>query len=182
MAVGYRLFTPYFSFDNPIEPDPPISDAPSTSQSLVESLLLRVQSWVHFLLQVVRGTDRETGTAFFIVGYLVFCAIVIFVSRWYTNRRKELRRLKKLKKQAALNVGKRSSQRIRLKRHELVFVERISPEEFEQQKGAFTQQQVEALQATKEFKKMKREKGKAIENWNWQTQEAKHGKEDEVSS
>jgi hypothetical protein len=38
--------------------------------------------------------------------------------------------------------GKRSSQRIRLQRHELVFLDRISPKEFEEQKGDYSADQI----------------------------------------
>lgn len=83
----------------------------------------------------------------------------------------------------AVNVqGKRSSQRIRLMKHELVFIERITPAEFERQKEGFSKDQVARLLNSKEYKRMKREKGSAKENWNWQTYEAKHGAESDISS
>lgn len=35
---------------------------------------------------------------------------------------------------------------------------------------------------TKEYKRMKREKGKALENWNWQAHESKYGEDSDISS
>ena len=66
--------------------------------------------------------------------------------------------------------------------HELVFIDRITPEEFEKQKGDFTKEQVEKLQNTKEYKAQRRLKGKAIENWNWQTNETINGVPSDISS
>jgi len=41
---------------------------------------------------------------------------------------------------------------------------------------------VEELQNTKEFKKMRKIKGRQIENWNWQAHEKKYGVQTEISS
>ena len=62
----------------------------------------------------------------------------------------------------------------------MVFIERISEEEFESQKGQFTQDQVKLLQNSYEYRHMRNEKGRALENWNWQAYEAKHGVADDV--
>jgi len=67
-------------------------------------------------------------------------------------------------------------------RHELVFIERITPEEFERQKGQFTDERVKELQNTPEYRRMRKEKGRAIENWNWQAYETKNGEESDISS
>lgn len=66
--------------------------------------------------------------------------------------------------------------------HELVFIGRITPEEFEKQKGDFTKEQVEKLQNSKEYKAQRRLKGKEIENWNWQTNETINGAPSDISS
>ena len=41
---------------------------------------------------------------------------------------------------------------------------------------------MEELQNTKEFKKMRKTKGRQIENWNWQAHEKKYGAQTEISS
>ena len=64
----------------------------------------------------------------------------------------------------------------------MVFIERITPDEFDDQKLEYTHKQVEELQNTKEYKKMKKEKGRQTENWNWQAHEKKYGAQDEISS
>jgi hypothetical protein len=64
-----------------------------------------------------------------------------------------------------------------LKKHALVFIEQITPEEFDRQKLDYTEQQVAALQASQEYKKMLRQKGKKVEQWNWQAKERKNGAE-----
>jgi hypothetical protein len=64
-----------------------------------------------------------------------------------------------------------------LKKHALVFIEQITPEEFDRQKLDYTEQQVAALQASQEYKKMLRQKGKKVEQWNWQVKETKNGAE-----
>lgn len=66
--------------------------------------------------------------------------------------------------------------------HNLVFINQISEEQFEEQKDAFTKEQLEKLYQSKEYKRAKREKGKAIENWNWQAHESKFGAESDISS
>ena len=87
-----------------------------------------------------------------------------------------------IRKDYSAIYGKRSSQRIRLKKHELSFIERISPEEFEKQKGELTQKQVQELQATKEYKRVLRMKGRKKAMWNWQTHEDVYGTDSDVSS
>lgn len=64
-----------------------------------------------------------------------------------------------------------------LKKHALIFIEQITPEEFDRQKKEYTEQQVAELQQTKEYKRMLRQKGKKVEQWNWQAKESKNGAE-----
>jgi hypothetical protein len=140
-----------------------------------------LQAAIECCLQVVRSTDKTTGTFAFIFGYFIFCGILIYVnSRWPNLCRKKTAR--RIRKPVSNVAGKRSSQRIRLQKHELVFIEKVTPEEFERQKGAFTKDQIARLEASKEYKQMKREKGRYVENWNWQANESKYGAESDISS
>lgn len=97
----------------------------------------------------------------------------------YSNKRRVVRRQKTIIDQS--QEGKRSA-RLRLKNHELVFIERITEEEFERQKTGYTGDQVAKLQESVEYKKMLKKKGKKLEQWNWQAWDAKYGHESEVSS
>lgn len=65
------------------------------------------------------------------------------------------------------NFGVRQSPRLKMKRRALTFVEQISPEEFEEEKGEYTQHMIKLLEKSPEYKKMKKQKGKRQENWNW---------------
>jgi hypothetical protein len=131
---------------------------------LVQSFLENLRTWIDWCLEKVKRTDGQTGTVIFVLMYIIYCLTLIFICKFWYKKSKP-KRVRKQPQEPPM--GKRSSQRIRLQKHELVFVERITPEEFEKQKGAFTQEQINQLQSTKEYAKMKRQRGKAIENWNW---------------
>lgn len=147
---------------------------------MVESLLENARNWIDWCLLKVKSYDGITGTAAFVGLYVVYCLALIFICKfWYRKSRKARRPRKPYQEPAA---GKRSSQRLRLQKHELVFVERVSEEEFERQKKDYTKEQIAKLEASKEFAKMKRLKGKAVENWNWQANESKYGPESDISS
>ncbi len=71
--------------------------------------------------------------------YILYCLILIYICKfWYTKKATPVRRIRKVHQEPV--GGKRSSQRLRLQKHELVFVDRVSVEEFENQKGAFTKE------------------------------------------
>ena len=84
------------------------------------------------------------------------------------GEKKREKRIRRIRKPVDPLAGKRSSTRLRLSKHELVFIDRITPEEFDEQKGEFTLKQVEALQNTPEYKQMRKQKGRQVEKWNWQ--------------
>jgi hypothetical protein len=106
----------------------------------VESLLKSVKASADWGLAQVKGTDYRSGTAIFVGAYIVYCLVLIYVCKyWYAPVRKQ-RRVRKAPQEPV--GGKRSSQRIRLQKHELVFVERVTSEQFEQQKDSYTKQQL----------------------------------------
>lgn len=132
-------------------------------------------------MEVVKGTDKVTAILIFI-GFLFFdFGLMIYFYGHFSGKAKRPKRVRKIHPVDPL-AGKRSSTRLMLRRHELVFIERITPEEFDDQKHEFTQKQVEELQNTKEYKKMRKQKGRQIENWNWQAHEKKYGVQTEISS
>ena len=131
----------------------------------MQSFLENLSKWIEWCLEKVKNTDGQTGTIVFVSLYIIYCLTLIFICKfWY----KKSTRAKRVRKAHAEPVGgKRSSQRLRLQKHELVFVERVTPDEFETQKKLFTQDQLTKLQSSKEYARMKRQKGKTLENWNW---------------
>lgn len=96
-----------------------------------------METAITYALNVVRSTDRVTGTFAFIGFLFVFFLGLIYFYAIFDSSRKPA---KKVRRRCAVhdNSGKRSSMRLRLRKHELVFIERISPEEFEAQKGEYT--------------------------------------------
>jgi hypothetical protein len=133
-----------------------------------------------YCLEVVKNMDRLTAFLIFIAFLFVGFGLMIYFYGHFSGKTKK-KRVRKVKVACPLE-GKRSSVRLRLRKHELVFIERITPEQFDEQKHEYTQKQVEELQNKKEYKKMRKTKGRQIENWNWQAHEKKYGAQDEISS
>jgi len=80
-------------------------------------------------LHIVRNTDKTLAIATFI-GFLfiVFGMLIFFYGHWSgKSKRRRARRAKAFEQGIE---GKRSA-RLRLRNHELVFIERITPEEFD---------------------------------------------------
>lgn len=123
----------------------PASDGEvNKSTGLVESVLENMQDIISLSLTVVRSTDEKTGTLVFVSLYIVYCLSLIFLCKyWYAK--KTTKRTRKPKNPTDPLAGKRSSQRIRLQKHELVFIERITPQDYEKQRGDFTREQIEKL-------------------------------------
>lgn len=107
---------------------------------------------------------------------------MIYLYGNHSGGKKMEKRTRRIRKPVDPLAGKRSSTRLRLSKHELVFIDRITPEEFEEQKKEFTVQQVEALYNSKEYKKMRRQKGAQKEKWNWQANESKYGAQTYIGS
>lgn len=122
---------------------------------------------------MVKRTDRLTAFLIFIGFLFVDFGLLIYFYGHFSGKAKRPKRVRKIHT-APVEPGKRSL-RLLLRKHELVFIEKITPEEFDEQKHELTQKMVEELHATKEYKKMRKQKGRQIENWNWQSHEKKYG-------
>ena len=77
-------------------------------------------------MEVVRSMDRVIAFIIFILFLFVGFGSMIYFYGQFSGKTKK-KRVRKVKVACPLE-GKRSSMRLRLKKHELVFIERITPD------------------------------------------------------
>jgi hypothetical protein len=88
-----------------------------------------LQALLSAALLIVRNTDKTVAIAAFIGFLFVFFGLLIFFYGHWSGKSK-LRRARRAKAHDQAIEGKRSA-RLRLRNHELVFIERITPEVFD---------------------------------------------------
>ena len=115
-----------------IKNEPVIGKRKSEQQQpdgLVETFLIQLGALLDAALLIVRKTDRTMAIATFI-GFLfiAFGLLIFFYGHW--SGKSQRRRVRRAKAFDQAVEGKRSA-RLRLRNHELVFIERITPEEFD---------------------------------------------------
>lgn len=107
--------------------------AEDTSTTLVQSVLENAKAIVDWCLKLAKNTDKTTGTLVFVGAYFLLCASLIFINtKWpYLCSKKKSKRTRKAKDVTAQPVEGKQSARLRLLRHELQFISKITPEQFE---------------------------------------------------
>jgi hypothetical protein len=129
---------------------PVASEEPLTGY--LDSVCFCLHFYLVSTLNLLRSADQTQGTHLFLA--LLFCVftLVFFFYGHYTGKSKE-RRIARRRQHSQLPCegGKRSSVRVKLRNHELVFVERVEGQEFDRQKTEYTERQVAELQATNAY-------------------------------
>lgn len=111
-------------------------------------------------LNLLRSLDPAYGTPLFLALLLGLFSLVFFLYGHLTGKSKErvaARRRQHSSSHACECGGAasvRKSVRVKLRNHELVFVERVGGKEFERQKTEYTERQVNELQASNEYLEM----------------------------
>jgi hypothetical protein len=110
-------------------------------------------------LNLLRSLDHSQGSPLFLALLLGLFSLVFFFYGHFTGKSKERRvaRRRQHSSSHACECGAasvRKSVRVKLRNHELVFVERVGGQEFERQKTEYTERQVAELQASNEYLEM----------------------------
>ena len=112
--------------------------------------------YLHFYLfsalNLLRSADQTQGTHLFLALLFGIFTVVFFFYGHFTGKSKERRIARKRQhSQLACEGNRRSSVRVKLRNHELVFVERVEGQEFDRQKTEYTERQVAELQASNAY-------------------------------
>ena len=99
----------------------------SITISLVETCL----TFMQWALKVIKTTDRVTAFLVFIAFLFVYFGSMIYIYGHINGGLKRQKRTRKIKKQHNEACAGRQSARLKLRKHELMFIERITPEDFD---------------------------------------------------
>ena len=112
-------------------------------------------------LNLLRSLDPTLGTPLFLALLLALFSLVFYLYGRLTGKSKE-RVLARTRQHSSSSpqacecgaASVRKSVRVKLRNHELVFVERVGGKEFERQKAEYTERQVKELMGSNEYLEM----------------------------
>lgn len=135
----------------------PSEALPVPSEDPLSGYLDSACFFLHFYLvsalNFLRSLDKTQGTYLFLGLLFGLFTLVFFFYGHFTGKSKERRiaRRRQHSQLLACEGGIRKSVRVKLKNHELVFVERVEGQEFERQKTEYTEKQVAELKASSAY-------------------------------